>query len=129
MNDCAGQAAGRSAVCSAPINTMYVKPRHLAIAQPVMVKNLHPGPTWIPGTVVRQLGPVSSIISEKLSRHPLLLFQRLSSLNADDDSSIPNTVPSETVPTPGLSSTPPTNMETVGRYPQRNCQPPNRFVG
>ena len=28
-----------------------------------MVKNLRPGPTWIPGTVTKQLGPVTFFIS------------------------------------------------------------------
>ena len=28
-----------------------------------MVRNLRPGPTWIPGTIVEQSGPLSYIVS------------------------------------------------------------------
>ncbi len=41
----------------------HVKHRQFSVAQPVMVKNLRPGPAWIPGTVVQQLEPVSYVVS------------------------------------------------------------------
>ena len=33
--------------------------RTFAVGQQVMVRNLRPGPDWIPGTILRQLGPLS----------------------------------------------------------------------
>lgn len=36
--------------------------REFFIGQEVMVKNLRPGPAWIPGTVVQRLGPVSFLV-------------------------------------------------------------------
>lgn len=35
------------------------KLRHFVMGQSVMVKNFHTGPTWIPGTTVQQLGPLT----------------------------------------------------------------------
>ena len=37
--------------------------REFSIGEKVMVKNLQPGPTWIPGTVTKQLGPVTFSIT------------------------------------------------------------------
>ena len=36
--------------------------RSLQAGQPVMVKNMRPGENWIPGVVLKQLGPVSFLV-------------------------------------------------------------------
>ena len=38
------------------------KLRHFVMGQSVMVKNFRTGPTWIPGTIVQQLGPLTYMI-------------------------------------------------------------------
>ena len=35
------------------------------IGQRVMVRNLRPGPTWIPGTIVGRNGPLSYVVRVK----------------------------------------------------------------
>ncbi len=40
----------------------HARQRTLFSGQPVMVKNLRPGDTWIPGVVLKQLGPVSYLV-------------------------------------------------------------------
>ena len=40
----------------------HSRTREFMIGQRVMVRNLRPGPTWIPGTVVERSGPLSYIV-------------------------------------------------------------------
>lgn len=41
---------------------LHAKKRDLFIGQRVMVRNLRPGPRWIPGTVVERNGPLSYLV-------------------------------------------------------------------
>ena len=40
----------------------HIKHRDFSIGQHVMVRNFHSGPAWLPGKVVRVLGPVSYLV-------------------------------------------------------------------
>ena len=40
----------------------HAKEREMEVGQTVMVRNLRPGEAWIPGVVVRKLGPVSYLV-------------------------------------------------------------------
>ena len=35
------------------------------IGERVMVRNLRPGPTWIPGTIIERSGPLSYVVQVK----------------------------------------------------------------
>ena len=39
--------------------------REFMIGERVMVRNLRPGPTWIPGTIIERSGPLSYVVQVK----------------------------------------------------------------
>ena len=43
----------------------HSRDRKFMIGQKVMVRNLRPGPTWIPGTIVGRSGPLSYVVQVK----------------------------------------------------------------
>ena len=61
--------------------------RELHIGQKVMVRNMRPGPTWIPGEIVQKLGPVTYLVdvfSDKPWKcHVDQLKERLDSQSSD----------------------------------------------
>ena len=132
----------------------HAKPRQFTVGQPVMVRNLRPGPTWIPGTIAQQLGPVSYLVNVQHGvswrRHVDHLKQRQEfplpqhdqekkkeDENATEDVFIPFSISEEnpeaeiaTHETTTQPATPTTNMTTsqaTQRYPRRDRRPPDRF--
>jgi len=122
----------------------HSKERDFNIGQKVMVKNLRPGPSWIPGIISKKLAPLSFMVQvesgESWKRHIDHLrdysYKQLSSPpdkeSFDTDFSIPS-VPTQTAvdQDPIVSTDPsPTSTNTqdsVRRYPLRHWQPPDRY--
>ena len=131
----------------------HAKERHLFVGQNVMVKNLRPGPAWIPGIIIQQSGPVSFLVEVqdglKWKRHIDHIRARGDDTskipNNDDlvedkdfDFSLPTTAEStadntEDDSTPDESSSASQNQSQAEpsssrRYPVRNRHPPDRFM-
>ena len=114
---------------------LHAKQRQFSVGQPVMVRNLRPGPTWIPGIIVKQSGPLSYIVSVldgmRWKQHVDHLRERVQlpptdpqeneQPAVDDELAMPCIVPAAT-PTPP-QSTPLADTTPDHRYPQRDRRP------
>ena len=117
----------------------HAKEREFHVGQRVMVRNLRPGPAWVPGIIVKRLGPVSFLVEV----NGLIWKRHIDHLRIHIDSPEPvgtsQNTPAEmdlSIPTP---STEPTTTNTPNsdngssdtperHYPQREHRPPMRFM-
>ena len=125
--------------------------RNLTIGQRVMVRNFRTGPHWIPGTVVKQNGPLTYLVkvreNQVWKRHIDHVCQmedtprELSKSNAADlnitenefnDTSVTDDDFTDEIADAGTRETTGTVAEPVDsdirRYPQRTCRPPDRLI-
>ena len=121
----------------------HAKTRHFEIGQLVMVRNLRPGPTWIPATIAEQRGPLSYLVTvengEQWRRHVDHLKPREDStfprneerLDRDSiipfESSVEEAEVSSTTDTSANQSTSPAVPSSSPRYPHQDRRPPDRF--
>lgn len=128
--------------------------RDWIVGDRVMARNLHPGPDWVPSTILEVLGPVTYLVEteegQRWKRHADQLKDWLSSAphtaseNSSEDAFEPVTNDEPNVG-PGEDAEPesdepaepeveepespePSSPETVmPRYPQRNRRQPDRY--
>ena len=128
----------------------HAKQRSFEVGQHVMVKNMRPGPDWIPAVIAQQLGPVSFLVDvgsglrwkrhidhiRELADKPLITLQSNSPTSDDTDVFI-SPPPSELsnqgqaiVPQPTLtpSVTHSEDSNEGPRYPSRIRHPPDRLM-
>ena len=109
--------------------------------QPVMVRSYRPGPKWIPGTIRKQLGPVTflvevspnAIIKRHMDqlRHTATIPAVCSSstpLQAGTDCGFDIYLPVTHADTPPSADRPPDNHQPIPRYPHRVRHPPERLM-
>ena len=127
----------------------HARQREVSIGEKVMVKNLRPGPTWIPGTVTKQLGPVTFSITtddgQVWKRHidhiKALGDQTMQPAPAEPDKggsefmdiSSESTTQQPIAPSSADAESNATQAAAVAtsstsRYPTRNRHPPDRLM-
>ena len=113
----------------------HVKPRSLSSGQSVMIRNFRPGPKWVPGTVVRQLGPLSYLVAlangSQHKRHIDHIRAYSSDISSPSvathtDFDLPMPTEDATVTTTD-NNTSPQDQSSACRYPSRNRHPPERL--
>ena len=125
-------------------HNQHSKPRELFIEQRVMVRNLHPGDKWVPGTIIERNGPLSYLVQaaegQTWKRHIDHLRQmddspqeeQMAESNNDTETLIrippsqtaSNTEPSNNNSTPAVTE----STQVTRRYPQRVRGPPDRLT-
>ena len=119
----------------------HTKIRQFQMDQPVMVRSYRPGPKWIPGTIRKQLGPVTflvevapnAIIKRHMDqlRHTATIPAVCSSstpLQAGTDCGSDIYLPVTHADTPPPADRPPDNHQPIPRYPHRVRHPPERLM-
>ena len=128
----------------------HAKERSFSLTQQVLVRNFRPGATWIPGVIIRKLGPITYLVKvqDKLcwKRHiyhirscgdnltPSTVGPPVDgSLDLEDDYSFPvRSNPQENIPPDNQVSTSQVSSSTTHspdhRYPHRERHPPDRFM-
>ena len=122
----------------------HAQERNLVVGQKVMVKNFRPGPTWVPGEITKQLGPVTFEIrvcdGQTWKRHvdhiktlgeKDILKEVSKEQEPEDCGDFLEILPtsSATPESAAVPSTeePPTTAFVPRRYPTRERHPPNWF--
>ena len=115
----------------------------LQVGDKVMIKNFHPGPKWIPGTIAQQDGPLSSTACTesgrlwkrrsdhlKLLKNPQGINDTLAEMPIVPPTASLECHPSESAVEPSTeeTTTETTTVDTEPRYPRRYREPPERFV-
>ena len=118
----------------------HARERSFAIGQKVMVKNLRPGPAWIPGEITKQLGPVTFSVlirdGQTWKRHVDHLkalgdhcLQGNSSNELEESAEFMDIMPNSDTHQPTESAQQATTTSnTSPRYPTRNRHPPDRLM-
>ena len=128
----------------------HTKERSFSLTQQVMVRNFRPGATWIPGVIIRKLGPITYLVNVQgklcWKRHidhirscgedltPSTVGPPVDgSLDLEDDYSVPVRFnPQEDIPPDNRVTTSQNSSSTTDspnhRYPHRERRPPNRFM-
>ena len=92
----------------------HVRLREFTIGQQVMVRNMGPGPSWVPGEIKQQLSPLTFLVSvadgQTWKRH----VDHLRGWNCNTHSSRVDSCKSDSV--------------TTSRYPSRVRRPPDRLT-
>ena len=71
---------------------MHTIKRELFVGQQVMVRNLHPGDKWVPGTILERTGPLSYLVrGQTWKRHIDYLRQMTDSPHEENKSTTRNT--------------------------------------
>ena len=118
----------------------HAKDRKFEVGQNVMVRNLRTtGPKWIPGTIVKQTGPVSYVVEveqgQQWKRHVDHL-RDVSVVNSPETVQTPPDQPQSEVDDlpiilPEVPDQPVQNLPAAvpqPRYPQRIRNPPDRYI-
>ena len=133
----------------------HSRDREFMVGQRVMVRNLRPGPSWIPGTIVSRNGPLSYVVQVKgeqvWKRHIEHLrevgdtpVEEQTEPRSDDQIPIDESVSFPVTPdVEGDATTRPTDVQSNSpepspsqtsqptavshRYPCRICRPPKRY--
>ena len=118
----------------------HARERSFAIGQKVMVKNLRPGPAWIPEEITKQLGPVTFSVlirdGQTWKRHVDHLktsgdhcLQGNSSNELEESAEFMDIMPNSDTHQPTESAQQATTTSnTSPRYPTRNRHPPDRLM-
>ena len=119
----------------------HTKIRQFQMDQPVMVRSYRPGPKWIPGTIRKQLGPVTYLVEVAPNaifkrhmdqlRHTATIPAVCSSstpLQAGTDCGSDIYLPVTHADTPPPADRPPDNHQPIPRYPHRVRHPPERLM-
>ena len=132
--DSAGHVSRKQAQQKAD-HDKHARSRELYMGQSVMVRNLRPGAPWVPGVIVRKLGPLSYQVQVNSGQ---LWKRHLDHLRVRSDTKQPvdSTVPSESDwSTPDFANQPTENERPSTeppvderRYPQRERRAPDRYV-
>ena len=117
----------------------HAREREFHVGQQVMVRNLRPGPAWVPGTIVKRLGPVSFLVEvsgliwKRHVDHLRMYTDNPESVGTTENTSAemdlsistPSTEPATTnTPNPAVVA----SDSNERRYPQRERRPPERFM-
>ena len=129
--------------------------RHFHTGQAVMVRNFRPGPSWVPGIIQKQLGPLSFMVNtqgqlwkrhtdhlracgDSTTSQPPAMEQETTETETDYASSFPLPQPTAQPTTAATNSDSsaesatqpvpqPTSQQTT-QYPRRTRQPPDRLI-
>ena len=129
----------------------HAKQRSFQIGQKVMVKNMRPGPDWIPAVIAQQLGPVSFLVDvesglrwkrhidhiRELADLPMITPQANPQTSDDTDTFISPSLTSssdnqdqahvpQSASTPTVTQSEDSNQGS--RYPSRIRHPPDRLM-
>ena len=117
-----------------------VKARSFRESQPVMVRNLRQsGSKWIPGTVLKQTGPLSYVVRtesglawkrhvDHLHEYTVVQPARTEQTSGESDIDDFDIAPSSTNPIETQREEPARLTETTRRYPSRNRRSPDRYM-
>ena len=132
----------------------HSRPRFLQDGQPVLVRNFHGRPRWVPATIVQAVGPVSFKVQTTdglvWKRHLDHIRARMEALpmerepadegqdeepvpgttrraNVEPATNSPNAVPTIDMEQQETDPSPESRPPETRRYPSRNRHPPDRF--